>query len=217
MSISRTERLHRKERIPVKERNERREQARFKTSDCARKSDRSAGKDPISNCQRAKLTAFACDPLFHYVSLLLRQTARDRFRKNARINFYLRERPCLFASRTSQPPSCRCHLLSRLEKPFTVLRTYVQTRSRRLRCCTKPEKSWRGVCNSFRIEFSERADSVSIASPYLQDAESIGCRMSYVIIVEQLLTDNTTIKPSLGISRVTTAYRQKLTFARRNT
>lgn len=43
----------------------------------ARKNDRLIGKCPISNWRRAKLTVFARDPrLFHYASLLLRQTAR---------------------------------------------------------------------------------------------------------------------------------------------
>lgn len=104
---------------------------------CWKKSERSAGKYLIAPDSR----------LSHYVLLLLRQASAPararRFRKSnlTVANFYPRERGLAFSHRrasfTPRSP-CGCHLLSRLEKPFTVLRTYVhmyiQTRSRRAAC-----------------------------------------------------------------------------------
>lgn len=128
------------------------EKCQFQESERERKRDRVAGAEESVQKKKSERSAgeylIARDSrLSHYVLLLLRQAsapARARgFRKSnlTVANFYPRERGLAFSHRRASfmPRSpCGCHLLSRLEKPFTILRTYVhmyiQTRSRRAAC-----------------------------------------------------------------------------------
>lgn len=140
------------------------------------KSNRSDGKYIIARDSR----------LSHYVLLLLRQASAPvrarRFRKSnlTVANFYPREHGLAFSHRrasfTPRSP-CGCHLLSRLEKPFTVSRTYVhmyiQTRSRRAACrCYKVREILGSGVTRFVSELM-----LARASEFLcSDLVSTGCR-----------------------------------------